>query len=82
MSVVVQDGMQFTQHPPLRHHHQRVQLVSAALRNGGGGGTAELEVWGWKVVEEPREGFGGVRSPLIKSVEKQIKLVGSFSTTS
>ena len=26
MSVVVQDTVQFTQHPPLRHLHQRVQL--------------------------------------------------------
>ena len=26
VSVVVKDTMQFTQHPPLRHHQQRVQL--------------------------------------------------------
>ena len=26
VSIVVQDIVQYTQHPPLRHHHQRVQL--------------------------------------------------------
>jgi len=26
VSVVVKDTMQFTQHPPLRHHQQKVQL--------------------------------------------------------
>ena len=31
VSVVVQDTLKFTQHPPLRHHQQRVQLDGASL---------------------------------------------------